>query len=119
MSLKIEFKAYVESISRVRSIVGENLVKLELMEERELPPTVIVQSGSSETSALVRDVATVLQQVMSNLPIGIPRRISIPRIVIWLTEDEWERLHPKPSIGDEVKVVMEKNKMIINFLSEG
>ena len=42
----------------------------------------------------------------------------MPRLTLWLTEDEWDKLEPKPEIGDEVEVLIEGNKVTLRYSKE-
>lgn len=111
--MAITFKATVTSKSLITDPLGDRGVRLDLTEEKEAPPPVMVSSEES-TSSLVREVAPIISQVMRSLPFTRPGKIPFQRLTLWLTEDEWEKLEQKPEIGDEVEVKITKSIISIN-----
>ncbi len=103
--MEVKFKAVVVSKSLFNDPLLGKGVKLELAEERELPPPVMI-AQSREGAELARQVMPILSQVMQALPFTRQGRATIPRMTLWLTEEEWDNLDPKPDIGDEVEVVV-------------
>lgn len=103
--LEVRFKPVVVSKSLVNDPLMGKSVKIELAEEREVPPPVMISQG--EGGELVRQVMPIVSQVMQILPFTRQGRASFPRLILWLTEDEWERLDPKPEVGEEVEVIVE------------
>jgi len=114
--LEIRFKAIVSSKSIVRNPQGEKMIKIELVEERELPPPVFYSSKDSE---LAREVLPIVQQVMRVLPVQPPSSIPIPRLTLWLTEDEWEALNPKPEVGEKIVVIVSGSTIKVARKVEG
>ncbi len=106
--MSVRLRAIVTSISVVDNPWGEKLVKIEMSEERELPGPVVVQRGGSE---LAREIAPVISQVLRSLPGFAGGKARIPRLVLYLFEDEWEKMLEKPNIGDAIEIVFEKNKI--------
>jgi len=109
----VTFKATVVGKSLVTDPLGNRGVRLDLTEEKEAPPPVII-SPEGSTSPLAREVMPVINQVMQSLPFIRPGKVTLQRLTLWLTEDEWERLEQKPEIGDEVEVKISKNVVSIN-----
>lgn len=106
--MEIKFKAMVSSKSMIRDPQGGRMIKIELVEERELPPPVFYSSKDSE---IAREVLPVVQQVLRIMPFRPPSSLSVPRLTIWLTEDEWDALDPKPEVGSEVTVVVSSSRV--------
>ena len=101
----VKFRAVVTNISLVDNPWGEKIVKIDVTEEREVPGPVIVQHGSA--NELSREIAPIISQVLKSMPIpGMSGRIRIPRATLYLTEDEWDRLVRKPSIGDLIEITI-------------
>ncbi|OYT31664.1 MAG: hypothetical protein DRJ32_01250 [Thermoprotei archaeon] len=107
--IEVKFKAILTSKSIIKDPLGENMIKLELMEEKDIPGPVIIHQKKDDT--LSREIAPVISQIMKSLPIFSGGKFTVPRLTILLTEDEWDRLPEKPEIGDIIEVVI-KSKMI-------
>ncbi|RLE82468.1 MAG: hypothetical protein DRJ51_01395 [Thermoprotei archaeon] len=103
---ELSFKAIIASKTLITSPLGEHLVKLELMEEREMPgPIVAAQNSSTE---LMREIMPIVNQVMRSL---VPKaKITMPRLTLFLTEDEWDSIVRKPDIGEEVDVKIKEDE---------
>ncbi|PCN50157.1 hypothetical protein B6U99_05935 [Candidatus Geothermarchaeota archaeon ex4572_27] len=104
--MEVKFKAVVVSKTLFNDPLMGKGVRLELAEERELPPPVMI-AQSREGAELARQVMPILSQVMQALPFMRHGKATVPRMTLWLTEEEWDSLDPKPDIGDEVEVVLE------------
>lgn len=96
----VRFRAVLTNISVVDNPWGEKLVRLELTDERELPGPVVAQRGSNEVA---REIVPIVAQIIRSMP-GFTSRVRVPRLTVYLTEDEWERLVRKPNIGDVIEV---------------
>ncbi|MCS7386108.1 MAG: arcadin 1 [archaeon GB-1867-005] len=101
--MEIKFKALVAGKSIVRDVQGGKLIKIELVEERELPPPVFYSSKDSE---IAREVLPIVKQVIQAMPFKPPSSLTVPRLTLWLTEDEWDALDPKPEVGEQVTVIV-------------
>lgn len=106
--MEIKFKAMVSSKSMIHDPQGGRMIKIELVEERELPPPVLYSSKNSE---IAREVLPVVQQVLRVMPFKPPISVAVPRLTLWLTEDEWDALDPKPEVGGEVVVVVSSSRV--------
>lgn len=102
------FKAKVSNISLLDAPFGERMVKLELTEEREIPEPFFIRSSNSEIS---REIAPIISQIMRMLPGAAPGIARFPRLTVVLTEDEWEKLVSKPSIGDVFEITISSGKI--------
>lgn len=107
---RISFRARISNISLVDSPTGEKLVKVELSEDRELPGPVVMQKGGGE---LAREVVPIVSQILSSLPGIGGRRVRIPRLTVFFTEDEWEKILEKPNIGEYLEVVFDGKNLHI------
>jgi hypothetical protein len=101
--LEVRFKAVVVSKSMFSDPLMGRGIRIELAEERELPPPVMV-SQSREAAELARQVMPLVSQVLQALPFTRQGKAAMPRVTLWLTEEEWEGLEDKPDVGDEVEV---------------
>jgi len=106
MSIKV--RATVTSVSIVDNPWGEKLIKIEMSEEREVPGPVVVQKGGGE---LAREIAPVITQVLRSLPGFTGGRVKIPRLILYLYEDEWDKMFEKPNIGDTVEICFTKDRI--------
>jgi hypothetical protein len=105
----VKFRAVVTNISIHDTAWGERVVKVDLTEERETPSTVIVPAEQSE---LARELAPVISQLMRVMPFfGGSGKARLLRLSLYLTEDEWERLTARPTIGDVMEVEVAKSSL--------
>jgi len=113
--LEVKFTATVSSKSIVNFPQGVRRIKIELVEEHDLPPPVFYSSGDSE---MAREVLPIVKQVLRIMPVQPPRSVSLPRLTVWLSEDEWEALDPKPEVGETITVVISSSKIKIDKSSK-
>ena len=107
----VRFRAVITNISIVDNPWGEKMVKIDLSEEREAPSTVMVPREQSE---LAREIAPVLSQVLRSMPFfSAMSRFRLPRLSIYLTEEEWDRLIERPTIGDVMEVEVTRSSVRI------
>ncbi len=106
---KVSFRAMITNITLIDSPGGEKLVKIDLSEDREIPGPVIMGQGSE----LAREVMPVVSQILRSMPGFAGGRIRVPRLTIYLTEDEWDKILEKPNIGEFLEVVFEDKKISI------
>jgi|YelNatPaOPRAMG01_1025707.scaffolds.fasta_scaffold00601_2 hypothetical protein len=105
----VRFRAVVTNISIVDTPWGERVVKVDLTEERETPSAVIMPAEQSE---LAREIAPVLSQIMRTIPFfGMGGKARLPRLSLYLTEEEWDRLISRPTIGDVMEVEVAKSSL--------
>ncbi len=109
--MEIEFKATLVGKSFVSSPLGEKGIKIELAETKSMPPPVFM---SKEKDELAQQVLPIMQQVIEAMPFISKAKIEIKRLTLWLTEQEWEQLYPKPELGDEITVKISAKKIEIN-----
>lgn len=103
--LEVKFKAVVVSKTLLNDPVLGKGIKIEMAEERDLPPPVMI-SQNREGAEWARQVMPIVSQVLQAIPFARQGKATFHRVTLWLTDDEWERLEPKPDIGDEVEVVV-------------
>jgi len=83
------FRVRVNRIESIQDIDGNLGKRIELIEEREIPRFVV--RPQSEEARVVQDVMQALQQ---QLPMIAPQRgqFTVPKIILFLTEQEYESL---------------------------
>lgn len=101
--MEVKIKAILVSKSMITDPFGEKLIRLEFAEEREIPGPIIMQQGENP---LMRDIVPIISQVLKSMPFFGGRKATVQRLVLFLTEDEWDRLPEKPDIGDEVTIIV-------------
>ncbi len=111
---KTSFRGYILSKSIVYDLSGGRMIKIDIVEEREIPGPII--TGTDEIARLAREVMPLVQQLLKSMPFpglgATSGKIPIPRLTIWLTEDEIEILG-KLDVGDYVEVSIQDNKIEI------
>ncbi len=114
MTTRTSFRGYVLSKAITYDLLGNKLIKIDIVEERELPGPVI--AGSDEMTRIAREVMPLVQQLLKSVPIpGLSLstgKVPIPRISVWLTEEEAEMLG-RVDVGDYVEVYVEEGKIEI------
>jgi len=81
-------KVRVQRIESIRDPEGNLGKRIELIEDRSIPRFAI--QPASEEAKVVQDVMQVLQQQFPF--IKTQTRLSVPKIILFLTEEEYERL---------------------------
>ncbi len=105
--MKVSFKAMITNITLIDAPNGEKLVKIDLSEEREVPGPVIMGSGSE----IAREVMPVVSQILRSMPGFSGGKVRVPRLTVYLTEDEWEKIINKPNIGEYMEVTFENKEV--------
>jgi len=107
----VRFRAIVTNISIVDTPWGERVVKVDLTEERETPGAVVATTDQSE---IARELAPIVSQILRAMPFfGVAGKARLPRLSLYLTEEEWERLIDRPTIGDLMEVEIAKGTLRI------
>ncbi|WP_054841729.1 arcadin 1 [Vulcanisaeta distributa] len=110
----ITIKGYVVSKTLVNDPTGGRMIAIQIVEERETPGPPVI-TGTDETSQMMRDVMPPLvQQLLRSMPMVGPLmsgKVPIPRLLIWLNEDEAEALGPKLDVGDAVEIRIDNGKL--------
>lgn len=107
----VKIRAILVGKSLIKNPWGEKVVKLEFVEERELPTPVVVQPPGSE---LAKEVMPIINQIMRSMPLLSQGRANMPRLTLYLTEEEWDRLLEKPEIGEEVLIEIKGKSVFIS-----
>ncbi len=114
MTQAVSFRGYVLSKSLTYDALGNRIVKIDIVEEKEIPGPVI--AGSDEITRLAREVMPLVQQLLKSIPFpglgGTAGKVPIPRITLWLTEDEME-MFGRVDVGDYVEVSISNGKIEI------
>ena len=111
-SKSVKFKAVVTNISIMDTPLGDRLVKIDLTEDREGPGTLIMQPKNQPE--LAREIVPVLSQVLRSMPFfGTLNKYKLPRLSLYLTEEEWDKLVERPTIGDVIEVEVTKESVVI------
>jgi len=106
----VVIKGIVVSKTLTKDTLGNNIVKIEIAEEREIPGPVIMHPRDS---TLAKEIIPIVSQVMRALPPFSQNKVMMPRAVLFLTEDEWDRIIDKFDIGDELEIYIEKGRITI------
>ena len=93
----------VHKIESIRDIDGNLGKRIELIEERPIPRFIV--RPKTEEAKVVQDV---LQAVQQQLPI-IPARkqFASPKIILFLTEQEYERLGINFDVNQTYEIILE------------
>ncbi len=106
-------RGYVLSKSIVNDPLGGKLIRIEIVEEKEIPGPVV--AGSDEVVRLAREVLPLVQQFIRAIPMAsmlLSNKVPIPRVTIWLSEEEADRLG-HVDVGDNVEIVVESYRLEI------
>lgn len=114
----IKFRGYVSGKIITYDLTGQKMVRIEIVEEKETPGPVVI-SSSDEVARLAREVVPLVQQLLKTLPLPLTPggKITIPRVMIWLTEEEVEALG-SIDVGDYVEISIDHGKIEIKKVSE-
>lgn len=97
------FRVKVNKIESVRDLDGNLGKRIELLEDREIPRFAV--RAQSEEAQVVQDVLQALQQ---QLPIFPGRtQLAIPKIILFLTEQEYESLGIMFDVNQVYEVMLE------------
>ncbi len=108
----ITIRGYVISKMAVNDPTGGRMIAIQIVEERETPGPVI--TSTDETAQMMRDVMPLVQQLLRSMPMVGPLmsgKVQIPRLLIWLNEDEAEALGPRLDVGDAVEIRIDNGKL--------
>lgn len=97
------FRVRVNKIESIRDIDGNLGKRIELVEERQIPQFAI--RPQTEEAKVVQEVFQALQQ---QLPIFPSRaQFSIPKIILFLTEQEYESLGINFDVNQVYEITLE------------
>jgi len=112
MAKNVLIKAVVSNISIIDNPWGEKMIKLDLTEERETPGPVMIQRDGRDDIA--KEIMPIVSQVLKSMPMfGVQGKVRVPRLTLYLTEDEWEKLLEKPTIGEIIEIKIQDKKISI------
>lgn len=108
----LSIRGVVVSKQLVYDPTGVKYIKIDIIEEREMPGPVAAFSAQDEqTAQLMREVMPLVTQIVRSLPFG-GGKISVPRVTLWLTDEEVETFG-KIDVGDSVMVVVSNGEIKI------
>jgi hypothetical protein len=98
------FRVRVNKIESIRDIDGNLGKRIELVEERQIPHFAI--RPQTEEAKVVQDLLQALQQ---QIPFFSPRdQFTIPKIILFLTEQEYENLGIYFDVNQVYDIILEK-----------
>lgn len=101
------FRVRVNKIESIRDLDGNLGKRIELVEERQIPRFVV--KPQTEEAKVVQDVFQALQQ---QLPIFPARtEFSIPKIILFLTEQEYESLGIEFDVNQIYEITLENQSI--------
>jgi len=103
------FRVRVNKIESIRDLDGNLGKRIELVEERKIPSFVV--RPRTEEAKMVQDVLQAVQQQLPMLP--AKRQFAIPKIILFLTEQEYERLGIDFDVNQVHEITLENQA--INF----
>jgi hypothetical protein len=97
------FRVRVNKIESIQDPDGNLGKRIELLEDREIPRFAV--RPQSEEARVVQDVLQALQQQM---PMFVPKaQLAIPKIILFLTEQEYESLGIEFDVNQVYDIVLE------------
>jgi hypothetical protein len=81
------FRVRVHKIESIRDLDGNLGKRIELIEDRQIPN--FVMRPQTDEAKVVQDVMQALQQ---QLPMFSGREMAVPKVILFLTEQEYESL---------------------------
>jgi len=103
-------RGVVVSKQLVYDPTGMRYIKIDIIEERELPGPVAAFSTQDEQAAqLMREVMPLVTQIVRSLPFG-GGKVAVPRVTLWLTDEEIE-VFGDVDVGDTVAVYVENGEI--------
>jgi len=97
------FRVRVHKIESIRDLDGNLGKRIELIEERQIPRFIV--RPKTEEAKVVQDV---LQAVQQQLPMPLGRRqFATPKLVLFLTEQEYESLGINFDVNQIYEVTLE------------
>jgi len=103
-------KGVVVSKQLVYDPSGTKYIKVDVIEEKELPGPVAAFSAQDEQAVqLMREVMPLVTQIVRSLPFG-GGKIAVPRLTLWLTDEELE-MFGDIDVGDVVLISVENGEI--------
>jgi len=97
------FRVRVHKMESIRDLDGNLGKRIELIEERKLPHFVL--RPQTEEAKVVQDVLQALQQQLPMFPART--EFAVPKIILFLTEQEYESLGIDFDVNQTYDVVLE------------
>lgn len=97
------FRVRVNKIESIRDIDGNLGKRIELIEERQIPRFVV--RPQTEEAKVAQDVLQALQQQLPIFP--TKAQLTIPKIILFLTEQEYERLDIDFDVNQVYEITLE------------
>jgi len=107
------FRVRVKKIESSRDLDGNLGKRIELAEERGVSPYVL--RPKSEEGKMAQDIMQALQQQMPFLP--QKSQIAIPKIVLFLTEYEYDSLNINFDVNQIFEIVLENQAIKFKKMS--
>ena len=101
------FRVRVNKIESIRDLDGNLGKRIELVEEREVSPYVL--RPQSDEAKVAQDIMQALQQQMPFLPQRT--QMSIPKILLFLTEQEYDSLGINFDVNQLYEVALENQSI--------
>jgi hypothetical protein len=98
------FRVRVNKIESIRDIDGNLGKRIELLEDRQIPRFAV--RPQTEEAQVVQDVLQALQQQIPMFPGRT--EIAIPKIILFLTEQEYESLNIDFDVNQVYEIILEK-----------
>lgn len=108
------FRVRVKKIESNRDLDGNLGKKIELVEERNVSSSYIVRPKSEE-GKMAQDIMQALQHQMPFLPQR--SQIAIPKIVLFLTEQEYDSLNITFDVNQVFEVILENQAIKFKKMS--
>jgi len=97
------FRVRVHKIESIRDLDGNLGKRIELIEERQIPRFVV--RPKTEEAKVVQDVLQAVQQQLPIMP--MKRQFATPKIILFLTEVECERLGMNFDVNQVYEIILE------------
>jgi hypothetical protein len=97
------FRVRVNKIESIRDLDGNLGKRVELIEDRQIPQ--FVMRPQTEEAKVVQDVLQAMQQQMPMFPMR--GEIAIPKIILFLTEQEYESLGIEFDVNQIYEIMLE------------
>jgi hypothetical protein len=101
------FRVRVNKIESIRDIDGNLGKRIELLEEREVPRFAV--RPQTEEARVVQDVMQAMQQQMPMFQ--IKPQFAIPKIILFLTEQEYESLGIEFDVNQTYDITLENQSI--------
>jgi len=97
------FRVRVNKIESIRDLDGNLGKRIELIEDRQIPRFVV--RPQTEEAKVAQDVLQALQQQLPMFPARA--EFAVPKIILFLTEQEYERLGIDFDVNQVYEVALE------------